>query len=146
MHNAFLYIALPSYTCNYDVKWPNFKFFEDGNGKAINSSISVRTRAWPPLLSSNINSLLLSNRATWGNREMVWKDAGSIFFSEVFMDVAVVGSIVRSLTESLGNNDDGSYKIFTNSTNVGRSRCRHRFRCLSLAQKNVFASWTRRSW
>ena len=55
------------------------KFFEHGNGKAINSTISVWTRARPPLFSSNINSLLLSNWATWGNREMVWKDAETIF-------------------------------------------------------------------
>ena len=54
-------------------------FFEDANGKAINSTISVWTRAWPPLFSSNINSLLLSNWATLKNREMVWKNAESIF-------------------------------------------------------------------
>ena len=50
-------------------------FFDDGNGKAINSTISF----WNPLFSSNITSLLLSNWATWDNREMVWKDAGAIF-------------------------------------------------------------------
>ena len=49
------------------------------NGKAINSSISVWTGARTPLFSSNINSLLLSNRVTWENREMVWKDSESIF-------------------------------------------------------------------
>ena len=54
-------------------------FFEDGKGNPINSVISVWTRAWPPLLSSNINSLLLSNWVTWDNREMVWKNAESIF-------------------------------------------------------------------
>ena len=54
-------------------------FFEDGNSKTINSTISVWTRARPPLFSCNINSLLLSNWATWDNREMVWKDAKSIF-------------------------------------------------------------------
>ena len=52
---------------------------EDGYGKAMNSTISVWTRAWPPLFSSNINSLLLSNWATLENREMVWKNAESIF-------------------------------------------------------------------
>ena len=68
-------------------------FFEDGNGKAINSIISVWTWVRPPLFSSNINSLFLSNCATWDNREMVGKDAESIwFFSEVFMDAAVVVS------------------------------------------------------
>ena len=32
-----------------------------------------------PLFSCNINSLFLSNWATWDNCEMVWKDAESIF-------------------------------------------------------------------
>ena len=31
------------------------------------------------LSSSNLNSFLLSNRGTWKNREMVWKDVESIF-------------------------------------------------------------------
>ena len=69
--------SLPSLH-NYDVKWPNFNFFfEDENGKAINSTISVWTRALPPLFSSNLNPL--RNRTTSENREMVWKDAESIF-------------------------------------------------------------------
>ena len=54
-------------------------FFEDRKGNPINSIISVWTRAWPPLLCSNINSLLLSNWAPWNNREKKWKDAKSIF-------------------------------------------------------------------
>ena len=54
-------------------------FVEDGNGKAINSTISVLTRMRSLLVSSNINSLLLSKWATCDNREMVWKDAESIF-------------------------------------------------------------------
>ena len=54
-------------------------FFEDRNGNPINSTISVWTWAWPPLLCSNINSLLLSNWAPWNNREKKWKDAKSIF-------------------------------------------------------------------
>ena len=48
-------------------------FLRGGNGKAINSTISVWTRA--PLFSSNINSPLFSNWSTWDNREMVWKHA-----------------------------------------------------------------------
>ena len=43
----------------------------DGNGKAINSTISVRTWARSPLFSSSQNPLLLSNRANWDNREKV---------------------------------------------------------------------------
>ena len=47
--------------------------FENENGKSINSTISVWIRARSPLfmLSSNQNSLLLSNRANWNNREKV---------------------------------------------------------------------------
>ena len=78
VHHAFLYISLPSQQ-DYDVKWPNLSFFEDGNGEAINSTLSVWTRAWPPLFSSSISSLLLSNWVTWDNRETVWKDAEPIF-------------------------------------------------------------------
>ena len=80
VYYAFLYISLPSLH-DYDVKWPNFiiRVFEDWNGKAINSTIPVWTRVWPPLFSSNLNPLLLSNWATWDNLEMVWKDAKSIF-------------------------------------------------------------------
>ena len=51
----------------------------NGNGKAKNSTISVRTRAWSLLFSSNPNSLLLSNWAPWKNRGKKWKDAKSIF-------------------------------------------------------------------
>ena len=74
-----------------DVHRPNFKVLKDKNGKAINSTVSVSTRVWPPLFSSNINSLLLSNQATWDNREMVER-MRNLFFNEVFMEVAVVGS------------------------------------------------------
>ena len=67
VHHAFLYISLLSLH-NNDVKWPHFEY---GNDKAINSTISVWTRARPPLFSSNQNSLLLSNRANSDNRENV---------------------------------------------------------------------------
>ena len=49
------------------------------NGKALNSTISVWTQERPLLFSSNINSNLLSNWATWDNREMGWNNAESIF-------------------------------------------------------------------
>ena len=52
---------------------------ENGDGKAINSTISVRTRVRCPLFSSNPNSLFLSNWASWTNHEKKWKDAKSIF-------------------------------------------------------------------
>ena len=84
MHHTFLYISLPSLH-DYDAKWPNcmFFFFEDGKGMAINSTISVWTRAQRPLLSSNINFLLFSNWATWDNREMVCR-MRSLFFQRPF--------------------------------------------------------------
>ena len=48
--------------------------------KAINSTISVRSRAGSPLFRSNLNSLLLpSNLVTWDSRESVRKDGWSIF-------------------------------------------------------------------
>ena len=82
VHHAFLYICLPS-LLDYEVKWPNFNFFffffEDGNGKAINFFQLCLNSGVAPLFSSNINFLLLSKWATWDNREMVWKDAESIF-------------------------------------------------------------------
>ena len=74
---TFLYRPSTTTTWNDHI----LNFFVDGNGKAINSIISVRTRAWPPLFSSNINSPLLSNWANWNNRKMVWKDEESIFFN-----------------------------------------------------------------
>ena len=74
---TFLYRPSTTTTWNDHI----LNFFEDGNGKAINSIISVRTRAWPPLFSSNINSPLLSNWANWNNRKMVWKDEESILLN-----------------------------------------------------------------
>ena len=53
--------------------------FEDGNGKAINSTVSVWIWALPPLFSSNEISFLLSNRVYWDNRKNVYNDVKSIF-------------------------------------------------------------------
>ena len=88
----FLYISLPPCTtATWNDHVLSFSCFEDGNGKTINSPISVWTWARPPLFSSNTNFLLLSNWANLDNCEMVWKDAESLLlFSEVFMDVIVV--------------------------------------------------------
>ena len=41
-------VEIISLTHNFDVKWPNFMFIENGNCKAANSTISVRTQAWSP--------------------------------------------------------------------------------------------------
>ena len=72
----------------------------NGNGKTINSTISVRTQAWSLLFSSKLNSLLLSNWAPWNNREKKWKDEKSIFQRRIH------GSrrcrIVRSLKLPIG--------------------------------------------
>ena len=79
MHHASCTLFLPSLH-DYDVKCPNLFWWRDD--KAINSTISVWTRAWPPLFSSNINSLW--KIAKWFERVQ------SLFFRDVFMDVAVV--------------------------------------------------------
>ena len=76
VHHAFLYISLPSLN-NYDVKI--LSLLGDGNGKVINSTISVRTGARSPLFSSSQNPVLLSKRTNWDNREKVWNDAKSVF-------------------------------------------------------------------
>ena len=66
-------------------------YLGNGDGKAINCTISVRTWARSLLFSSNPNSLLLNNWAPWNNRKKSER-MRSLFFSDVFMDVAVVGS------------------------------------------------------
>ena len=61
VHHAFLCISLPSLH-DYDVKWPNFNFFflarERQGDKFYHLCLNS---AWPPLLSSNIISLLFGN-------------------------------------------------------------------------------------
>ena len=69
VHYAFLYISLLSlHNVNYDVKLNDqiLSLLENGNGEAINSTISAWTRARSLLFSSNQNSLL-SNRANCDN-------------------------------------------------------------------------------
>ena len=56
------------------------RLLENRNGKVINSTISVWTRARFPPFISNQNSLLLSNKANWDNREKVLKGC-EIYFS-----------------------------------------------------------------
>ena len=70
------FLCLPCTT----VTWNDqiLSLLENGNGKAINSTISIWTRARLPLFSSNLNSLSLISRVTWVNREKVWKEAKSI--------------------------------------------------------------------
>ena len=79
VHHAFLFISLQSLH-NNDEKWPKFESLPgNGNGKAINSTVSVWIRARSLLFSSNPKSLLLINCALGDNHEKKWKDAKSIF-------------------------------------------------------------------
>ena len=73
VHRAFLYIALPSLHNNFTTTWNDqtLSLLGNGNGKTINSTISVRTLVHSPLFSSSWNPLLISNRANWDNREKV---------------------------------------------------------------------------
>ena len=66
-HAFFLRFLCTTTTWNDQI----LSLLENGNGKAINSTISVLIRMRFPLFSSNQNSLLLSNRANWDNREKV---------------------------------------------------------------------------
>ena len=106
-------LAVPS---NYDVKWPNFKLpslynydvkrpifkftweRERQDDKFYWYWISVWTRTRSPLFSSNLISLLLSNRATWNNYENVWKVVFGHFSSQkgtgTEMRPAIVSGIV----------------------------------------------------
>ena len=77
VYYAFLYISLQSLR-NYEVKWQILSLLGNGNGKAINSAIFVRTRARSLLFSSNPNFLLLSYWAPRNNREK------SVYFSAMF--------------------------------------------------------------
>ena len=72
---TFLYRPCTSTTWNNHV----LSLLGNGNGKGINSSISVWTRARSPLFSSNAKYLLLRNWAPRANREEKWKDAKSIY-------------------------------------------------------------------
>ena len=77
-HHAFCtFDCLPCITRT----WPDqiLSLLGNGNGRVINSTISVTTRERSLLFSSNPVSLLLSNWDPWINREKKWKDAKSIF-------------------------------------------------------------------
>ena len=78
MHHDFLYVSLSSLH-DYDLKWPNFKFFWGRERQGDKFYHLCLNSGAAPLFSSNINSLLFSNWSTWDNREMVWKHAESFF-------------------------------------------------------------------
>ena len=70
---------------------------ENGTGKAINLSISLWTRTLSPLFSSYLTFLLLSK--WWLHiRAKKFQRTRSLFFSEVFIGVAVVGSYPTTRT------------------------------------------------
>ena len=90
VHHAFLYISMTSLH-DYYVKWPNLKAFwgRERQGDKL-YHLCVNSVA-APLFSSNVKSLLLN---TWrlGIIAKWFERMQSLFFSEVFMDVAVVRS------------------------------------------------------
>ena len=120
VHHAFLLSV-----DNYDVNWQILSFPENGNGKAINSIISVGIRARSPLFSSNQNSLLLSNRANWiiaKKFKRMWR----LFFRDVFIDVAVF-AITQSFYSCRGKSNKKpraviqAFTVFNNVTLHGTS-------------------------
>ena len=88
----FLQIHLPSLH-NFDVNWPNsWVTLEELQGDKF-CYLCLNSGA-VPFFSSNLNSLILSNRATWDNREMIWRDANSIFqrrFRELCCYLIILG-------------------------------------------------------
>ena len=84
VHHAFLYIPLPSLH-DYHVKWPNLIiiiiiiFFLRRQRQGDKFYHLCLHSGTVPLFSSNRNSLFSSDWVTWDNREVVLKDAKSIF-------------------------------------------------------------------
>ena len=66
VHNAFLYISLPSLACT-TTTWndQSLSWVENGNGKAINFTTSLWTQKRFPLFSSNLTFLRSSDWVTW---------------------------------------------------------------------------------
>ena len=90
VHHAFLYISLQSLH-NYDVKWSNFTFTWERERQGDKFYHLCLNSARALLFSSNPKSLLSSNCAPWNNHRKSER-MRSLFFSDVFMNVAVVGS------------------------------------------------------
>ena len=84
VHQAFLNISLQSLRHNYDVKWPNFKFTWEGKRQGDKFDYLCQNSGVVPSLQLQ-PKLPFFNK--WNNRERM----RSLFFSNVFMDVAVVG-------------------------------------------------------
>ena len=87
VHHAFFYISLLS-LLNYDAKWPNFKFTWERERQddkfyhlCLNSGAVPSFHLQPKFPSAN-----------WDNRAKKFERMRSLFFCDVFMDVAVVRS------------------------------------------------------
>ena len=83
VHDAFLYISLPSLACT-TTTWndQSLSWVENGNGKAINFTISLWTQKRFPLFSSNLAFLRSSNWVTWYNGKSF--KGREIYFSATF--------------------------------------------------------------
>ena len=83
VHNAFLYISLPSLACT-TTTWndQSLSWVENGNGKAINFTISLWTQKRFPLFSSNLTFLRSSDWVTCYNGKS-FKGRG-VYFSATF--------------------------------------------------------------
>ena len=74
---------------------PILSWLENGNDKTINLTVSPWTRVQgSPLFSSKLISLLLSNWVTWYEGKKIDRTR-SLFFSDAFIGVAVVGSFLH---------------------------------------------------
>ena len=82
VHHAFCtFLCRPCITRTWNDRI--LSLLGNGNGKAINSTISFRTRPPSLLFSFTSNSLLLSNWAPWNNREKKVKGC-EVHFSATF--------------------------------------------------------------
>ena len=120
------------------MKWPSL--LESGNNKAINSTISVWIRAWSPLFSSNQNSLLLTNRENWDNRENVLKDAKSIF-QRLFHGrrrFRIVSSLITKLRRRQQRKRQKSNRFNEQNNNSARAS---RFWCTFLCSFCITKKW-----
>ena len=83
VHNAFLYISLLSLACA-TTTWndQSLSWVENGNGKAINFTISLWTQKRFPLCSSNLTFLRSSDWVTWFNGKSF--KGREVYFSATF--------------------------------------------------------------
>ena len=92
-------------------------WLENGNGKAINFTISLWTKTWSPLFSSNLTGLLSWKQVSWYKSKIVSKDAKSIFLA-TFSLASPFGRIVKSLFLSRWRVLCSSSQIITEPNNI----------------------------